>query len=219
MISAVSVRPDHSRRSFLRKSGLLTAGAVAVHGAVFSAPAGAQGFGGHDTRINFQDIRRHENDHVAVIEQVLGGNARPKPTFKNLQQPNFRAFFDVAQALENTGVGAYLGATPAVFSRDVLAAAASIALIEARHAGWLNTLQRGRVTQNVFGVEQSFETPLDVSQVIQLAGPFIADLNGGPMIGYSTTPSAANDVAILNYALALEYLEAEFYNVNAPLFM
>ena len=131
-------------------------------------------------------------------------------------QPNFRAFFQVSQALENTGVGAYLGAAPVILSRQVLASAGSIALIEARHAGWLNSLENDPITTNVFGQEQSFETPLTAAQVVGLAGPFIASLNGGPPVTYSTTPSVANDIVILNFALALEYLEAEFYNLNVP---
>ena len=48
--------------------------------------------------------------------------------------------------------------------------------------------------------------------IVNAASPFIASLNGGP------DPSAplTSDTDILNFALLLEFLEAEFYNTNVP---
>lgn len=203
-----------NRRGFIRT--LMAGGAAGAVMSLTGPAASAQGVGGAQTRGNFRDIQRHENEHVAFLVSALGSSARPKPTFQNLEQRNVRSFFQVSQDLENTGCGAYLGAAPYILSREILAAAGSIALIEGRHAGWVNTLVNDPITLNVFNQEQSFEMPLTADQVVELAGPFVASLNGGPPLSYSTTPSAANDVAILNFALALEYLEAEFYNVNVP---
>lgn len=174
-------------------------------------------------------VRRHENDHVAFIVntlntvgQQMGMNVtRPKPTFQNLVRPNLNDFLATSLALENTGVGAYLGAAPAIFNRTYLAAAGSIALVEARHAGFFNHLRSLPMTNNLFGQELSFERALTVSEVTAAAGPFIASLND-PMnqfpLTFSSTPSASNDLAILNFALALEYLEADFYNLNVNRF-
>lgn len=204
----------NDRRNFFRKASLFGAtGAVAL---LSAGNADAQN--GSETRRTFRDIQRHETAHVGALVAALGPLARPKPTFQNLLQPSFKQFFLVSQALENTGVGAYLGAAPSILSRAYLAAAGSIALIEARHAGWLNSLVNVPITTNVYGQEQSFEMPLTAAQVVALASPFIASLNGGPPVDYSTTPSDANDIAILNFALALEYLEAEFYDVNVSNF-
>lgn len=213
------------RRGFIRTGTILAgaAGAAALLGGIAQADDDHErGDKGNDSGSNdraeakviFPQIRRHENAHVAFLVNALGAAARPKPTFQNLVQPNFTLFVQVSKALENTGVGAYLGAAPVINSRAYLAAAGSIGFIEARHAGWLNSLADVPITTNVYGVEQSFETPLTAAQVVALASPFIASLNGGPPVAYSTTPSDSNDIAILNFALALEYLEAEFYNLN-----
>ena len=208
------------RRGFIRGTGALlgtaVAGTAAVLGSSEEASAHDGGGGGHNFRHQLLLVQRHENAHVRFLVGALGAAARPKPTFRNLAQRNFNAFMDVSRALENTGVGAYLGAAPAIFEPAYLAAAGSIALVEARHAGFFNAAESRPMTENAFGQELDFERAFTVQEVVANAGPFIANLNGGPPLTFDSTPSPANDIAILNFALALEYLEADFYNVNVP---
>lgn len=209
------VRQSVARRQFLKRGSFVTAGAAAAATACLSSEAQAALT---STRSQMSLVRRHENDHVQYLVQALGSAARPKPTFQGLQQPNLNAFLTIADALENTGVGAYLGAAPAILDPGILAAAASVGQIEARHAGFINALRSQPMTQNVVGAELSFERALTVDEVVTAASPFVASLNGGPPLSFSSTRSAANDIDILNFALALEYLEADFYNINVPLF-
>lgn len=171
-------------------------------------------------RDEFESIQKHEADHVAFLVQALGASARPKPTFQGLEQANYPAFVQLAQTLENTGVAAYLGAAPFFDSGEFLAAAGSILTVEARHAGYLNSYVNDPLTGNAVDEDTnpSFDSPLTPDQVVAAAGAFIANLNGGAPVTYSNVPSPENDVAILNFALALEYLEAEFYNLNVPKF-
>lgn len=200
------------RRRFMKGAAAM-AGVAAVAGMASEAEAATVAL-----KQQMSLVRKHENEHVAYLVSALGSAARPKPTFQNLQQSNLNNFLNLSLALENTGVGAYLGAAPAIDSKEILGAAASVALIEARHAGFFNGLRSRPMTENAFGQELSFERAFTVQEVTSAAGPYIANLNGGPPLTFSSTPSAANDVAILNFALALEYLEAEYYNVNVPLF-
>lgn len=206
-----------SRRGFLRKGTVMGLLAIPLIG-VTSTSAQAQVLGkkAQSLKSEFRSIQKHENAHVQFILTALGSAARPKPTFRNLLQRDFRSFVAVSQALENTGVGAYLNALPNISSSANVAAAGSIALVEARHAGFLNNYQKDALVASPAnsGRDPSFDAPLTPAQVRAAAGVFIASLNGGPPVDY--TPG--NDISILNYALVLEYLEADFYNVNVPKF-
>ncbi len=217
--------PASSRRAFLKRS---TAVAIAVvpAAALLGLPKTSRAASTAESEIdelrtNFREIQQHENDHVAFFVKALGNKARPKPIFQGLRQASLADFIDVAQALENTGVGAYLGAAPAISSAAYLAAAGSIFAIEARHAGYLNGLQGDPLTGHAADLtdNESFETPLTVADVVTAASGFIKSLNGGPDLTFSSKKSAKNDLAILNFALALEYLEADFYNTNVHLFL
>jgi hypothetical protein len=203
-----------SRRGLLGKAALTGLAAVPVLGLLTSeAKAVTQDQLSAAEREAFTDIRLHENDHVAFLKSALGRSARPKPSFKNLNTANFPQFAEVSRVLENVGVGAYLGALPSLTNKSFVSAAGSIALIEARHAGFLNVLTgRDISTQAKNNKPAGFDVPLTIQEVVNAASPFIASLNGGPPASFT----AGNDVSILNFALLLEYLEAEFYNINVP---
>jgi Ferritin-like domain len=214
-----------SRRTFLRRSIIgasvaVPAGLVAAYGATHFGTATAHANGSDDggfsqeaLRSAFYEIRRDENDHVAYLQQALryaGVTPRPKPSFQALEQSHHQDFFNLSKVFENVGVGAYLMAAPAISSKAYLAAAGSILTIEARHAGFLDFLVGAPLSPN-----GAFDKPISQAQIVQDVSPFIVSLNGG------SDPSAAltNDADILNFALLLEFLEAEFYNINVPKFV
>jgi len=164
-----------------------------------------------DTKMAFTEIMNDEVAHVQFLQGALtkaGATPRPKPTFKGLQQADVTSFANLAQVFENVGVGAYLMAAPAIKTKAYLAAAGSILTIEARHAGFLDVL-----LQKPISADGAFDKPLSQADIVKDVSPFISSLNGG------SDPSAPlmNDVHILNFALLLEFLEAEFYTLNVPM--
>ena len=211
-----------SRRSFLSKSAFALAGTATLamfkdtHAFAASKEEEREVGNRASQKANFKAIRGHENDHVQFLLMALGSAARPKPTFKGLLQKTYTDFCIIAQALENTGVGAYLGAAPFINDPLYLSAAGSILTVESRHSGYLNTYLHDPITAPASDddANPSFDAPLTAAQVVAGAGVFIASLNGGPDVTYAQTRSDANDIDILNFAMALEFLEADFYQLN-----
>lgn len=125
-----------------------------------------------------QKLAMDEAAHVSSITEIItarGATPVPKPEFKfpvgafisNL------GFLDTASAMEETGVGAYLGAAPQVQSKDVLRFAASVYGTETRHAALIRLLD-GRTF-----APTDIEVPLTVAEVMQRVAPFMA----APMTG------------------------------------
>jgi len=158
-----------------------------------------------DNKVAFTEIMTDENQHVQFLQGILKSAARPKPTFQKLQQTNVQAFATLAQTLENVGVGAYLMAAPSLTNRDTLASVGSILTIEARHAGFINALLQKPISAN-----GAFDKPMTQEAIVSAITPYITSLNGGS----DPAKTLKNDEDILNFALLLEYLEAEFYSNN-----
>jgi hypothetical protein len=76
------------------------------------------------------------------------------------------AFLRLAQTFEDTGVGAYNGAAPAIRSKEVLGAAGSIVQVEARHAAAIRGLNGEQPA------EGAFDAALDTQQVLTAVKPF-----------------------------------------------
>ena len=116
-------------------------------------------------------VQEHEKAHVDAITSTveeLGGdpNSEAEYTFE-YESPT--KFIQTARVLENTGVAAYAGAGPTVENDDVLAAAASIHSVEARHAGFLNELNG--MSPYPDAVDEA-KSPSEVREDVQ---PFIED--------------------------------------------
>lgn len=100
----------------------------------------------------FQQIRKHENAHVQVLQDTitaLGGTPDTTPTFDFTAGGAFDPFnqygdfLALSQAFEDTGVRAYKGqAANLISNNDVLTAALQIHSVEARHASEVRRLRR-----------------------------------------------------------------------------
>ncbi len=117
-------------------------------------------------------VRNHEIDHVLFLQNALGGNALPRSLFAFDFGDAFSSaarFLAVAQILEDVGVTAYLGQVGNIDDVGILAAAGSIAGVEAEHAAGFRLINREKITPD----NVSFDTRRTSQEVIAAASPFI----------------------------------------------
>ncbi len=117
-------------------------------------------------------IRDHEQAHVQAVSDTitgLGGKpvAKPKLTFPAATFKDKDTFLATASTFEELGVKAYHGQVPLIESGDLLAAAASIAGVESRHAAILADLTGGDPFPG------PIEANLPMKDVLKAAMPFI----------------------------------------------
>jgi len=83
-------------------------------------------------------VAEHEAKHVQFLKGALGSKAIKSPGFDFGDTVTDTAkFAATAQVLEDTGVMAYLGQVGNISVKGTLAAAGTIATVEARHAAWI----------------------------------------------------------------------------------
>lgn len=115
-----------------------------------------------DTRRFARVVASHEATHVRTLKSVLGSQAVAKPRFNfrgtTSDQERFQA---TAQALEDTGVRAYLGQAANIGSDSLLAAAGTILTVEARHAAWIRHI-RGESP-----APRAFDRPASKRQILR----------------------------------------------------
>ena len=92
----------------------------------------------------FKRISNHEDTHVQTLVDVikrLGGRPVPASNY-DFGITGVGSAVRTAKLLENTGVKAYDGAIAHLEAAQLLTAGATIATVEARHASYLNLINR-----------------------------------------------------------------------------
>jgi hypothetical protein len=148
----------------------------------------------YSTFQRLKQIRNHEQAHVDAIEGILAGLQEEgveaaNPDFGSDVQFQFPydgvgAFYDLARAIEDTGVGAYNAAAPAIDEEEYLASAAQILAVEGRHASYIRTLNNplpaGSGALNPF--PRAFQQLLSVNTVVTRIEPFVVGADADDIV-------------------------------------
>jgi hypothetical protein len=148
----------------------------------------------YSTFVRLKQIRNHEQAHVTAIEGILAGLQdegveAANPSFASDVQFQFPyesvgAFYDLARAIEDTGVGAYTAAAPAIDEEEYLASAAQILAVEGRHASYIRTLNNplpaGSGALNPF--PRAVQQLLSVNTVVTRVEPFVVGADADDIV-------------------------------------
>jgi hypothetical protein len=105
-------------------------------------------------------------DAVRVTIQKLGGTPVEKGNYNFPDLPDRAAVLNLLNIVEQTGVGAYLGAAGYIQNKDILAAAASIMQVEARHTALI------RYLLGIPPVPDAFTPAFTKAEVLAKVAPF-----------------------------------------------
>lgn len=126
------------------------------------------------SREDGQLVRRLRDDADAHVEALtaaikdLGGRVAATPTFAFGDALASRAaFLKTASMLADTAASAYNGAATSIASADVLATAAAIAQVEARHAALI------RLARDRTPAPQAFDEPSTMEEALASVQPFV----------------------------------------------
>ncbi len=216
-----------TRRTFLKTSA--AASALAAPALLLGNPSTLLAAGPRGKLTGFaatliEEVRNDEAQHVPILQGLLNDPAnplpvpiRPKPNLniKRLIQPNLMSFLEMAAGFENTGSGLYGGAllnitqTPEYFP-----VAVGLCTVESRHASWLNSLLGEALVPDFAAIE----APIPQTTVLSRVAEFVNDPRSTFPSFRTDVVTDANNFAILDFLLFLEYIESTFYAVNVPRF-
>ena len=118
------------------------------------------------TQVFLKTVTADENAHVAYLKKALKSKAvkAPKVDFGGTTSDE-KKFVETAMALENTGVHAYLGQALNIKTPSTVAAALSIATIEARHASVIGLIAKN--SPKGIAPDGPFDKPYTAAKVLK----------------------------------------------------
>jgi hypothetical protein len=137
-----------------------------LEAAFYEQAVANQAYGANAALKQFAEVVAvHERKHVNFLKGALGSKAIKSPTFDfGNAVTDTATFAATAQVLEDTGVSAYLGQVGNISVKGTLAAAATIATVEARHAGWIRNIN------GVVGAPASFDRRKSEAAILKAVG-------------------------------------------------